>query len=131
VNNKTPNCPLFDYVYCCGKADLGNGNHSTEDGYKYRGHGAIQLTWKKTYEKFNTWLKDNYQGKTKDILKIPTLLDTDVEIFMLSALWYWKVNDLNKIVDNKSFEEVTLEINSKGEGSKKRLEILKKLKDEL
>ena len=39
------NKKLFSYVYQC---EGGNGDSASEDGYKYRGHGAVQLTWKKT-----------------------------------------------------------------------------------
>ena len=120
---------FFSYVY---QAEGGNGDSKSEDGYKYRGHGAIQLTWKKTYEAFQKWLDNNYQeDKVPDVVEDPTILDTNKEIFLLSALWYWQENGLNKLVDDNSFDELTQVVNSAKEGKLERKEILDKLKKAL
>lgn len=56
-------------------------NHNTElgDGYKFRGRGLVQLTWKINYKKFANLLK-------VDLLSNPDLasnLDVSVQIMML------------------------------------------------
>ncbi|NDV45666.1 hypothetical protein D0T49_01195 [Paludibacter sp. 221] len=119
---------LFSYVYQC---EGGNGNSDSEDGYKYRGHGAIQLTWKKTYEAFNTWLKNNYNSKYKDIIANPTIIDTDKELFILSAMWFWKENNINNYADNDDANKITLKINNAGEGKKTRNNYKNQLKNQL
>lgn len=108
---------LFSYVYQC---EGGNGDANSADGYKYRGHGAIQLIWKKTYEAFASWLKKNAPEKYKDIIADPTLIDSDIDLFMLSAMWFWGDRGLNKVADSGGTakeinEKVTYKINSKGE----------------
>jgi predicted chitinase len=40
---------LANFVYCC---KYGHGDESSGDGYRYRGRGLNQITWKGTYEKY-------------------------------------------------------------------------------
>ena len=117
---------FLSYVYQC---EGGNGNSSTGDGYKYRGHGAIQLTWKKTYEAFDTWLQKNYPDVYKDVLSNPSIIDKDEELFILSALWFWKNNKINETVDNDNVEQVTKKINKKGLDWEKREKIYNNIKN--
>lgn len=66
------------------------------------------------------------------------MVATDFELATLSAMWYWKKNDLNEIADNQKLtiedinKKITKKINSKGLGIDKRLEyhqtILEKFK---
>jgi predicted chitinase len=71
----------------------------------------------------------------KDVVANPDLLDSNTDIYMLSAMWFWEVNELNEIADNKEnltdvqiSDDITLKINSKGLEAKKRFEIYEKLK---
>jgi len=119
---------FLSYVYQC---EGGNGNSSTGDGYKYRGHGAIQLTWKKTYEAFDTWLQKTYPSVYKDVLSNPSIIDTDEELFILSALWFWNMNKLNEKADDNNFDDITKAINRSSEGKSDRLRYLNYLKKEI
>ena len=116
---------LFSYVY---QGEGGNGNSGSEDGYKYRGHGAIQLTWKKNYEAFDKWLQNNYNDNYKDVVANPKLIDENKDLFILSAMWFWKSNGLNKLSDKGSFDEITKKINANKEGKVHRLKYLNELK---
>jgi predicted chitinase len=119
---------FFSYVYQC---EGGNGNSASEEGYKYRGHGAIQLTWKKSYEAFDTWLKNNYKDKYKNVVNDPTLIDSDKELFILSAMWFWNTNSLNGKADEGKFDDITKKINKDSEGKADRLKYLNNLKNEI
>jgi predicted chitinase len=119
---------LFSYVYQC---EGGNGDNASADGYTYRGHGAIQLTWKKNYEAFDKWLKSNYKDKYKDVVSNPKSIDEDKELFILSAMWFWNTNNLNSKADNGKFDEITKAINSAGHGKAERLKYLESLKKQI
>ncbi len=94
---------MLSLMYCC---EGGNGCTNTQDGYKYRGHGIMQLTWKNTYMKFDEWLKSNYPESYQDVVANPDLVATNEEISVLSALWEWKEKKLNKIAD-KALKDCT------------------------
>jgi len=118
---------LFCYVYRC---EGGNGDEASCDGYKYRGHGFLQLTWKKQYNDFDDWL--NGQGLGQDFKKVmsdPDEAFDDMEIGCLSGMWYWKKNSGNTKADDaipdtsnfeKKFEYVSKVINRDAENNENR-----------
>ena len=72
---------------------MGNGDEKSGDGWKFRGRGIIQLTG-----------KNNYRQCSLDLFKDESLLvDPDLvanpDMALLSALWYWNKNGLNRITD--------------------------------
>ncbi|WP_303315438.1 glycoside hydrolase family 19 protein [Flavivirga abyssicola] len=105
------------------------GNDSVGDGYKYRGRGIIQLTGKDNYENFNTFYQDNYDN-SKNLLTNPELLSTDIDIAIISAMWFYKNNVMNKISINASttVEAVTKKVNGGSTGIKDRKELHTKAK---
>jgi predicted chitinase len=91
---------LFCYVYRC---EGGNGDENSCDGFTYRGHGIMQLTWKKQYEQFNDWLKsEGFESDYKKVLSNPDKAFEDKELDVLSGLWFWKENGCNKAADKLS-----------------------------
>lgn len=82
---------------------MGNGDEASGDGWRYRGRGFIQLTG-----------KDNYIALTResgiDYLNNPDLLLNEADA-MISALWYWKRNNINSLADLDNIESVTRRIN--------------------
>jgi hypothetical protein len=63
------------------------GNKGFDDGYNFRGRGAIQLTGRTHYEGLNKWLaKNGYKGI--DVVKNPDLLATDPRVQALSTIYY-------------------------------------------
>ncbi len=110
---------------------VGNGNEASGDGYKYRGRGLFQLTGKANYQSFTTFYQDKYDA-TKDFVNNPELLGSDEEIAVRSALWFYKVNVLDKIAVNKdtNVDKVSERINSDEETKimKKRKDIFNKIK---
>lgn len=83
------------------------GNDVNGDGWKYRGRGYIQLTGKENYKKFNDWLKS--VNIDVDVILEPDLLLKDKYCF-LSAGFYWFKNNLNKISDLGSNEDIIKKI---------------------
>ena len=82
---------------------LGNGAEASGDGFKYRGRGAIQLTGKANYEAFAKSL-----GKKLD--EAVAYCET-LEGAIASACFFWKTNNLNKLVDAADFVGLTKKIN--------------------
>lgn len=79
------------------------GNNNDGDGYKYRGRGPIQLTG-----------KDNYNAFGKDFgmdLSNPDVVSTNKNIALMSAIWFWNKNSLNKLADAGDIKGMTKRIN--------------------
>jgi putative chitinase len=69
---------------------MGNGDESTEDGWKYRGRGYIQLTGKSNYLKFDKFIDD-------DITNNPDLVATKYPL--MSAAWFFGTNDQVEVAE--------------------------------
>jgi putative chitinase len=70
---------------------MDNGNEASQEGWKFRGRGALQTTGKGNYKSFSEHL-----GKP-EILTNPDLVATDYSFE--SALFYFEKNNLWKIAD--------------------------------
>lgn len=70
---------------------MGNGPESSGDGWKFRGRGVLQTTGKNNYTELSKSI-----GKT--IEETTQYLET-LEGALVSALFYWKQNNLNQIHD--------------------------------
>ena len=91
---------LANYVYA---NRMGNGNESSGDGFKYRGGGFIQLTGKDNYKKLSKDTGIDYVSK-------PELLETEADA-LISAMWFWKKNNLNKYADGDCLDHISDIIN--------------------
>lgn len=110
-----------NYVYCCR---MNNGDEDSGDGYKFRGRGIFQLTGKSNYTEFNQYYQENYDENI-DLSLNPDLVATDMEIVVISALWYYKEKVLNDIDidENTNVEDVTEKINGGTNGLNDREEV--------
>lgn len=81
----------------------GNGAESSGDGWKYRGAGLKQLTFKDNHAAFG-------KAVGKALVDVPDYLRTP-EGAALSAGWYWSVNGLNKLADAGDIKGATKRIN--------------------
>jgi putative chitinase len=69
---------------------MGNGAEPTQEGYKFRGRGYIQLTGKDNYSAFDKFVPE-------DILGNPDLVATKYPL--MSAAWFFDKNKLWSICD--------------------------------
>lgn len=87
-----------------------NGGFDTKDGWKYRGRGFKQITWKSNYrtlsEYFNSTLK--LEGDSKvDWVAHPESLTENGKDAILSALAYWAKNGINAVATGSNGDDVT------------------------
>ncbi len=116
---------LFDYVYSCSArqpgsdGDLGNGPPSSKDGSTFLGRGFIHLTGKSNYIQLsNAWNQAPENISNKKYFHKHTSegghideLETDIEVAMLAAMYFWKKKECNNAADNDDAESVTLKVN--------------------
>src|SRR5690554_2134638 len=95
---------------------MGNGNEASGDGWKYRGRGFIQLTGKDNYTKLSDATGICY-------VQNPDLLLNEADA-MISALWFWNKNNLNRYADLDDIRTITRRINGGYNGLKDRERLL-------
>ena len=80
-----------------------NGDESSGDGWKFRGRGAIQLTFKENYIAYS-----NYVGKSlEECINYLENYSGAVDV----AGWYWNLHSLNSFADQGDIETITRKIN--------------------
>ena len=103
------------------------GNINVGDGYKFRGRGIFQLTGRYNYGKFTDFYKLNYDA-TKDFETNPELLQSNTEIAVISALWFYKKKVLDKFIPTMTnaakSNKVSRLINGGNKGKKRKKSIL-------
>lgn len=94
---------------------MGNGNEASGDGWKYRGRSFIQITGKNNYTALTKWAQSN--GMNVDYIKNPELLLNEADA-VISALWFFEVNNINKYADKDDILSVARIINVGNANSK-------------
>ena len=97
---------------------MGNRDETSQDGWKFRGRGYIQLTGKDNYEKFGSKVCEN-------LLTDPDLVATKYPL--LSAAWFWDSKNLNEVADVGATENEVAAITKKVNGGFNGLEERTKL----
>jgi putative chitinase len=101
----------------------GNGNAASGDGWRYRGAGLIQLTFKNNQEA----CADHF-GVPRD--EIGAWLRTP-QGACRSAANFWQVNGLNELADDGDFERITFKINGGLSGQADRVALWDSARDVL
>lgn len=96
---------------------MGNAGEQTKEGWKYRGRGILQVTGKNNYRACSLYLF----GDTRLLDKPDLLLQPLYAI--LSAIWFWKVNNLSNY--SKDISRATKIINGGFNGLEHRSAIYK------
>lgn len=119
-------------AYDTGKKaiSLGNTPEADGDGQKYKGRGLIQVTGRRNYDLFNKWVTGTPMGV--DFVEEPELLKVP-EYAVLSAFWYWDINNLNRYATLKEedFKKLTKAINGGYNGYADRVNIWNRAKEVL
>lgn len=106
-----------------GRKDLGNTEPG--DGVKYKGRGLIQITGRKNYSAYNA--SKYCKG---DVVKNPELLEKPLGA-VKSSMWFWMVNDLNRLADMDNVLRITKRVNGGTNGLSEREEYLRRAKEVL
>lgn len=109
---------IANYVYA---NRYGNGNEASGDGWRYRGRGLIQLTFKANYEEFS-----KYDLCTEPVLKNPDKV-AEFPVNQIAAMWFWEKNKINDPADNGDMNEVTKRVNGGSNGLATRKTIYRRL----
>jgi putative chitinase len=86
---------------------MGNGAEPTQEGYKFRGRGYIQLTGKDNYTAFDKFVPE-------EIIANPDLVATKYPL--MSAAWFFNKNGLWAICDKGSSEAVVTAVTKRVNG---------------
>lgn len=103
----------------------GNGDEESGDGWKYRGRGLFQTTF-----------KDNYRALSQHLYGDGSLLNHPDDVAtpalaVRAALYYWQSRGLSALADAKKFKEVVKGINGGTHGLGDRSEWLLKAQQTL
>lgn len=104
---------IANYVYG-NRADLGNGDEASGDGWRFRGRGPIQLTGRANYRRAGTKLGLPLEQQ-------PDLVAKDAAIGARVAGLFWRDKNLNVPADNGDLIKVTKIINGGTHGLQERL----------
>lgn len=94
---------------------MGNGGEQSREGWKYRGRGVLQVTGKNNYARCSDYLFGDER-----LIDDPDLL-LDPNNALLSACWFWDVNNLNDYANDVN--RTTKIVNGGFNGLKHRQEI--------
>ncbi|RAU29508.1 glycoside hydrolase family 19 protein [Enterobacter sp. ECC-175] len=90
------------------------GNNSPNDGWKYRGRGLKQITFRWNYIACGEALGIDLENN-------PDLLLEDINA-ACSAGWFWKSNNCNSFADKRDLKGLTRRINGGFNGLQERIE---------
>ncbi|MFG6464494.1 glycoside hydrolase family 19 protein [Roseateles sp. DXS20W] len=87
-----------------GRVDL--GNLQPGDGRKFKGRGLIQLTGRANYGEYGRAI-----GREAELLATPELVETDPELCVDVAGWFWAKKNLNNLADVDDLTSLTKRVN--------------------
>lgn len=82
---------------------FGNGDEASGDGWRYRGRGLFQLTFKDNYRAAGAALGRPYVEQP-ELVALP-------EDAALTACHYWSTRNMNLLADSAQIDEITRRIN--------------------
>ncbi len=101
----------------------GNGDVASGDGWKYRGRGLIQITFRDNYREINQQYGKLYPGSGVDFMSNPEMMET-FPYSIRSAVCFWAWKKLAKIADHGTLDanvdEVTQVVNKNTDSYERR-----------
>jgi len=97
---------------------MGNGSESSQEGYKFRGRGALQTTGKDNYKQLAEYLKKPEILTTPDLVAENFSFESAMFFFTKNKLW----DIADKGVDNNTILAITKRINGGTHGLDDRIE---------
>ncbi|EJM28370.1 hypothetical protein [Pseudomonas sp. GM25] len=88
---------LGSYVYA---GRNGNGDEASQEGYKFRGRGIIQLTGKSNYQEYTRIHNQRDPSDPKDFVADPDLIVNELKYGIESAFVWWDMNRMNDFIAN-------------------------------
>ncbi|MFG6485271.1 glycoside hydrolase family 19 protein [Roseateles sp. BYS78W] len=104
-----------------GRVDL--GNLQPGDGRKFKGRGLIQLTGRANYGEYGRAI-----GREQDLLDHPELVETDSDLCVDVAGWFWAKKNLNALADADDLTTLTKRVNGGLNGIDDRRRLLVRAK---
>lgn len=86
---------LGSYVYANRN---GNGDETSQEGYKFRGRGIIQLTGKNNYREYTRIHNERDPSDPQDFVANPDLIVSDLKYGIESAFVWWDMNRMNNYI---------------------------------
>lgn len=94
---------------------FGNGDEASGDGFRYRGRGPTQTTFKDNYRAASVWTGTDLVTNPDEML-VP-------RVGCAAACGYWKSHGCNELADVDSHKAITRQINPGLEGLDERIRL--------
>jgi putative chitinase len=101
---------------------MGNGDETSQDGWKFRGRGALQTTGKSNYQLFADSLKKQEIMTNPDLLATDYAFESAIYFFDKNKLW----NIADKGVNDGTILSMTKKINGGTNGLSERISLTKR-----
>lgn len=98
---------LLGYAYA---GRNGNGDEASGDGFRYRGRGMIQLTFKSNYTDFSASHNKRNPDDPQDFVVNPDLV-AQLKYGVESAFYFWDAHKINALADKDDINAVTTAVN--------------------
>jgi predicted chitinase len=109
---------LGNYVYASRE---GNGDETSGAGFRYRGRGLIQMTFKSKYKILTDEHKKRFPDDPQDFLNNPDIVLNNLEYGVESAFVFWGViRGVNLVADSGNVRAVTKAVNGGENGYSER-----------
>jgi len=97
-----------------------NGGPETGDGWRYRGRGIFQLTFKTNYSSFAKGYLDLWTDEPPDFVKNPEKV-MEFPYTIRSAIWFWVANKIYNFADEGATDSAISKVTAKINPPKHRL----------
>lgn len=98
----------------------GNGDEESGDGWRYRGRGLIQITFRDNYKAVGDALDFDFINEPEKLQLVGAA--------SYSATWFWDSRKLNQFADKDDVKKITLRINGGYNGLEDRIGLVNHMK---